>query len=189
MPSEAYENHLEVLLADATELDAAHTRLRTGQPGRQWGLGAINRAVVVLCVSAWEAYLEELVREAIEAVRPPGPDMGSWPATKAAAMSEIGRFNNPNLENSTRLFASCIGLADVTVTWGWRNCARPTAREYLNDALRHRHHIAHGVNPRPTIHNGYSRWLPGFFRRLGSCTDTSVREHLVNQLRVNPPPW
>lgn len=189
MPSLAYVNHLEILLADAAELDAAHTRLRTGQPGRQWGLGAINRAVVVLCVSAWEAYLEELVKEAIEVLRPAGPDMGTWPTLKAAAMSEIGRFNNPNVENSTRLFASCIGLADFTVTWGWRNCTRATARDYLNDALKHRHHIAHGVNPRPTIHNGYSGWLPGFFRRLGGCTDASVRNHLMNQLHVNPAPW
>jgi hypothetical protein len=189
MPSQAYVSHLEILLADAAELDAAHTRLRTGQPGRQWGLGAINRAVVVLCVSAWEAYLEELVKEAIEVLRPAGPNMGTWPALKAAAMSEIGRFNNPNVENSTRLFASCIGLADFTVTWGWRNCTRATARDYLNDALKHRHHIAHGVNPRPTIHNGYSGWLPGFFRRLGGCTDASVRNHLVNQLHANPAPW
>jgi hypothetical protein len=82
MPSQAHVNHLEILLADATELDAAHTRLRTGHPGRQWGLGAINRAVVVLCVSAWEAYLEELVKEAIEAIRPLGPDMGTWPPPK-----------------------------------------------------------------------------------------------------------
>jgi hypothetical protein len=104
-------------------------------------------------------------------------------------MSEIGRFNNPNVDNSTRLFAAYLGLTDITSTWGWRNCARPTAREYLNEALRHRHQIAHGVNPRPTIHNGYSHWLPGFFRRLGRCTDSSVSDHLVNQLHINALPW
>ncbi len=30
------------------------------------GLGALNRAVVVMCVSAWESYIEEVVRESIE---------------------------------------------------------------------------------------------------------------------------
>ena len=189
MPSIAYVSHLEILLADAAELDAAHTRLRTGERGRQWGLGAINRAIVVLCASAWEAYLEELVKEAIEALRPPGASTGTWSVLEATAKREIGRFNNPNVENSTRLFASCIGLADVTVTWGWRNCTRSAARRYLDDALRHRHQIAHGTNPRPTIHNGYSGWLPAFFRRLGSCTDISVSSHLVNELHVNRPPW
>lgn len=189
MPSQAHTNHLDVLLADATELDTAHTRLRTGQRGRQWGLGAINRAVVVLCVSAWEAYLEEVVKESIESMRPAGHPMGSWPAMKATALSEIGRFNNPNVENTTKLFASSLGIADVTAIWGWRNCSRATAREYLNDALRHRHHIAHGVNPRPTIHNNYSGWLPSFFRNLGRCTDAAVREHLVTQLHISPAPW
>lgn len=167
MSSHAYIAHLEVLLADAEELDNAHVRLRTGQRGRQWGLGAINRAVVVLCVSAWEAYLEALLNEAIEAMRPSGTALGAWPALKAQALSDIGRFNNPNVENATKLFSSTIGLADVTSTWGWRNCTHQEARAWLNDALRHRHHIAHGVNPRPTIRNEYSGWLPGFFSKLG----------------------
>jgi hypothetical protein len=126
--------HIELESLSTISRNTQHTRLRTGQAGRQWGLGAINRAVVVLCVSAWEAYLEELVREALEGLRPPGPEMGSWPALKPAAMSEIGRFNNPNVENATRLFASCIGLADIAVTWGWKNCTRDSAREYLNAA-------------------------------------------------------
>jgi hypothetical protein len=50
MPSTAFTQHLLVLLEDADELNDAHVQQRTGRPGRQWGLGAINRAVVVLCV-------------------------------------------------------------------------------------------------------------------------------------------
>jgi hypothetical protein len=104
---------------------------------------------------------------------------------KGAALSEIGRFNNPNVENTARLFASCLGLSDVTAAWGWRNCNRQRAREYLNEALKKRHEIAHGINPRPTIHNTYAGWLRSFFRNLGRCTDGSVRNHLVNTLGVN----
>lgn len=189
MASQAYTNHLEVLLADVIELGDAHTRLRTGVRGRQWRLGAINRAVVVLCVSAWEAYLEEIIKEAIEALRPTCPPMGNWPSMKAAALSEVGRFNNPNVENTTRLFSSCLGLEDVTVDWSWRNSSRETTREYLNQALKHRHQIAHGVNPRPTIRNYYSTWLPGFIRNLSQRTDTTVANHLLNHLGVNPAPW
>lgn len=118
MASDAFVNHIEVLLRDAEELSDAHRRLRTRRRGRQWGLGAINRAVVVVCVSAWEAYVEEVIRESVELVRPAGPPVGAWAALKGSALSEIGRFNNPNVENTTRLFASCLGLADVTVTWG-----------------------------------------------------------------------
>jgi hypothetical protein len=70
MPSRALAIHLEALLHDAEELGVAHTRLRTGARGRQWGLGSINRASVVLCVSAWEAYLEEVLRESMRCLRP-----------------------------------------------------------------------------------------------------------------------
>ncbi len=52
MPSKAYRDHLVVLLSDAEELTKAHKKLRTGKPGRQWGLGSLNRAVVVSAVSA-----------------------------------------------------------------------------------------------------------------------------------------
>jgi hypothetical protein len=187
MPSRANTAYLEILLADAAELDRAHGRLRTGQAGRQWGLGAINRAVVVLCVSAWEAYLEELLKECVEALRPAAAPLGTWPTLKAQALSEVGRFNNPNVDNTTKIFALHLGLADITASWGWRNCNRETARGHLNDALRQRHHIAHGVNPRPTIHNGYSRWLPSLFRNLGRCTDRAVHAHLVNVLGAQPP--
>src|SRR5262245_28615509 len=70
MPSNAYTGHLLPLLRDAEELDEAHEELRTGAPGRQYGLASLNRATVVMCVSAWEAYIEELVRESLTALRP-----------------------------------------------------------------------------------------------------------------------
>jgi hypothetical protein len=83
MTSTAYANYLDVLLMDAEELEAAHERLRTGTVGRQWRLGALNRGVVVLSVSAWEAYVEEVMKECLEAIRPQSPPMGVWPSLNA----------------------------------------------------------------------------------------------------------
>jgi hypothetical protein len=55
--------------------------------------------------------------------------------------------------------------------------------------MDYRHEVAHGVNPRPVIHNRYSSQLPDFFRRLARCTDVAVRNHLVTTLGiVNPWP-
>lgn len=73
MASNALTAHLEPLLADAEELVEAHSRLKTGARGRQWGLGALNRAVVVTCASAWEAYVEDVVIEAVTAIKPSAP--------------------------------------------------------------------------------------------------------------------
>ncbi len=123
MPSNAFTQHLLALLEDADELVDVHGQMRTGLPGRQWGLGALNRAVVVMSVSAWEAYIEEVIIEAITAIRPAaGNALGNWPALNASARSAIGRFNNPNVENVRMLISHSIGLPDITASWYWRNC-------------------------------------------------------------------
>ncbi|NLY01519.1 MAG: hypothetical protein GXY83_35960 [Rhodopirellula sp.] len=189
MPSNAYTNHLLELLRDADEIDQAHTRLRTRRRGRQWGLGGLNRAAVIACVSAWEAYIEAILVESLNALRPTGGPAGVWSALNANARGLIGRFNNPNVQKTAELFNDAIGLADVTMGWSWRNRSRTQARSRLDEIVRLRHQVAHGVNPRPLVHNTEVRRMPGFFRRLGSCTDRVVRAHLVNTLHIlNPWP-
>ncbi len=56
---------------------------------------------------------------------------------------------------------------------------------YVEELLRHE--IAHGVNPRPVIHNAYSNWLPRFMRRLARCTDDAVLNHLTTTLGLANP--
>jgi hypothetical protein len=133
-----------------------------------------------MCVSAWEAYIEELVRKALTTLRPPAPPLGVWPALNASARSQLGRFNNPNAENVRMLLSDAIGLPDVHLSWSWQGCSSERAMQRLAAAMSYRHQIAHGVNPRPAVPNLYSRELPNFFRRLGRCTDNTVRAHLVN---------
>ena len=187
MPSNAYAAHLEPLLDDAQELLNAHAALRTGARGRQYGLAALNRATVVMCVSAWEAFIEELVREALEAIRPSAPPLGTWPALNASARGAIGRFNTPNTDQVRLLLSDSIGLPDIQNQWSWRNCSPAQARPRLQQAMDYRHEIAHGVNPRPVIHNQYSSRLPELFRSLGRCTDAAVRNYLVNTLGIANP--
>jgi hypothetical protein len=111
LPSNAFSVHLRQLLLDADELDDAHAQLRTGAPGRQYGLASLNRAAVVMAVSAWESYVEELMRESIQALRPLAPPPGAWPALNAYAMGLLGNFNTPNPVNVERLIRNCLGVA------------------------------------------------------------------------------
>lgn len=187
MPSNALSVHLDQLLKDASELTKIHTQLRTGLPGRQYGLASLNRAAVVICVSAWESYVEELMRESLQALRPATPPFGNWPALSAFVLGEIGRFHTPNAQNVANLINRCFGLANVRDFWGWRNCTPAQAETLLDAALDLRHEIAHGVNPRPVIHNTYSNWLSGFIRRLARCTDEAIRNHLTNTLGLANP--
>lgn len=183
MPSLAYNLNLVLMLQDAEELDRAHRRLRTGNVGRQWGLGALNRAVIVASVSAWEAYIEAVILEILEHARPPGAP-GMWPSWSATVRGAIGRFNNPSPDNVVNLLRDCLGLQDIRPAWTWRNCTSAQAVARLQEAMRLRHEVAHGVNPRPTAHNSYVRRLPGFIRRLGACTDARIQQHATAELGV-----
>jgi hypothetical protein len=150
-------------------------------------VAALNRAIVVTCASAWEAYLEELVREALNALRPPAPPLGAWPTLNATVRGHLGRFNNPNTENIRLLLSDSLGLQDIQKTWVWRNCTSAQAVQRLTDAMNLRHQIAHGVHPRPIVSTFYSSQLPAFFRRLARCTDRAVRDHLKNVLGITNP--
>ena len=119
------------------------------------------------------------MREALQALRPAGPALGVWPAHNAAIRGQLGRFNTPSADNVRQRLSDAVGPPDVRLSWGWRNCTAAQAEQRLAYALRVRHQVAHGVNPRPTVHNYYSSQLPDFFLRLGRCTDAAVRNHLV----------
>lgn len=187
MPSAAYLSHLTPVLADADELDAAHRQLRTGLVGRQWGLGSFNRAIVVMCISAWETYVEEVAKEAVGQLRPAGTTLGVWPALEASVRTMVGRFNNPTVDNTKSLIANSIGLEDVTTYWSWRNNTTTQAKQRLTLAIRFRHEVAHGSTPRPTVHNSYSSRLPGLFRQLGKRTDYGIRDYFLNTLEIASP--
>ncbi len=187
MASNAFAVHLDQLLLEAAELDAIHARLRTGLPGRQYGLASLNRASVVISVSAWESYVEELMRKSLAVLRPVASPPGNWPALSAFILGELGRFNTPSAPNVANLLNRCLGLANVRTFWTWRNCGPMQAEALLNDALELRHEIAHGVHPRPVIHNSYSKRLAGFIRHIARSTDDAVRRHLTNTLGLTNP--
>ena len=151
MPSRAFTDHLIPLLADAEHgLDAAN-QLPFGVQGRYARVLVLNRGVVITCISAWESYIEELIRESLNLLRPPIPPLGVWPALNASVRGQLGQFNTPNAENIRILFSDSIGLQDVQDHWTWQNCTSTQAIQRLADAMRLRHQTAHGVNPRPVV--------------------------------------
>ena len=178
MASNAFTGHLLPLLDDARRLNAVSQGLPVGAGGRVLR-AAVNRAVVGACVSAWEAYVEELVRESLDLLRPPAPPLGLWPALNATVRGQLGRFNTPNTDNIRLLISDALGLPDIQTTWAWPNCTSAQAVHRLADAMTLRHQIAHGVNPRPGVSTFYASQLPDFFRRPGHCTDRALRDHFV----------
>jgi len=186
MPSAAHDTHLTALLADATSLLDARSLL-WNTAGDRGHVAALSRALVVASVSAWESYIEELVREAIVLLRPPVPPLGSWPALNATVRGMLGRFNTPNTDQVRQLFSDAIGLVDVQLAWAWPGFTTAQSRERLQEVMEYRHQIAHGVNPRPTIDLQFARNLSPFFLRLARATDDRVRRHLSADLGIADP--
>lgn len=189
MASNAITGHLLPLLDDATHLSEAARQLPVGVVGRPLRVAALNRAIVVTCASAWEAYIEELIRESLNVLRPAAPPLGLWPALNATVRGQLGRFNTPNTENIRLLISDALGLQDIQTNWAWQNCTSVQAVQRLADVMTLRHQLAHGVNPRPVVPTYYSNQLPDFFHRLGRCTDRAIRTHFENVLGIaNPCP-
>ena len=188
MPSTAFTADLTTLLRDAEELDDAHAVLSSGAAAPQNMLDAINRAVVVTSVSAWECYVEKLVIEAVDAMHPVTGQLGAWSVHAAFVRAQAQRFHTPDPNNVRSLISQSVGLADVHQAWGLPDHTPGQTVQSLSDVLKLRHEIAHGINPRPTVAHHFSSGLPQFFRRLAQATDNAVRNQLVNTLAV-PNPW
>jgi len=187
MPSSAFTVHLSQLLEDADDLDAAHRQFRAGSPSGRHRLAYLNRAAVVASVSAWESYIEELMRLCLEALRPPTPPLGAWPALSAFVLGLLSRFHTPNTANVSNLVNQALGLPNLHLSWTWPRCTSVQAVARLEHALNSRHQIAHGINPRPNVLNGYSSALPSFVRKLARCTDNAVRHHLIHTHHLTDP--
>ncbi|WP_420841819.1 HEPN domain-containing protein [Fimbriiglobus ruber] len=175
------------MLRDAEELNDAYTQLQ-GVPAMQhFATAALSRAVVVMCISAWETYIEELVRESLQAIHTPLPHPGLVQALNELLRADLDRFNTPSAGNVPSLLRQTIGLADIRRSWYWPGMTIGQAGSDFGQALNLRHRIAHGVHPRPFVHNHYTSQLPDFFRRLGRRTDAAVRNRLVNHHAIAAP--
>ena len=146
MSSNAFTNHLLQLLRDPEELlDAQIQLLALPGLGGQWGIGALNRAAIVMFIASWEAYIEHVAVEAVEALRPAGP-LGNWPALYASVQGWARQLHTPDVQNVRRLISGSIGLADITASWAWSGVTVTNACQQLNDALTIRNQIAHEMD-------------------------------------------
>lgn len=189
MPSNAYNLHFVVLMQDVEELLKAHEDLKSGSAGRQWGIGALNRSAVVMALSCWEQYVESLANELVQLQRPAVPAGTGWPTLQTAVASSAGALNTPSSDKVQALILKACGLADVTAHWTWRyHTVATDNQDKLRELIELRGDIAHGVNPRPIVHNTFAKEMVRFLTHLAQATDVAVANHVVTALGL-PRPW
>jgi len=174
LSSRALSTVFRPLRSDALDLIGAHQTGATGIQGRQWNLSGVNRAIVVVSVASWQAYIEAVVKECLDELKPAGSQLGVWPALNASGRSAVGRLNTPNSQNVIKIFSECLGLNGIRQYWRWQANTPTQSVDRLDSYLRIRHKVAHGSIPRPQVQHSQAKTISKFFERLAEKTDSGL---------------
>jgi hypothetical protein len=178
-------------MRDPHNLIALHEHSTTGQ-GRRHRETTLNRAAVVLCVAAWQAFVEDTARAILDDLAVPHgtPSYGPYKIVKALVSTSLGRFNTPNSRNSLALLND-LGF-DSQPAWSFsmtrpnRQYAPATVGDEIDEWLAVRHAIAHGfdrpekqvltgrANHRPSIRKTDAERCIGFFENVVGFTADSA---------------
>lgn len=179
-------------MRDPNNLVVIHRTLRRG-PGKRTREVALNRAIVVLSVAAWQAYVQDVAKAALDGMRPPRAEpQGSFRVLRASLLNSVNRFATPNAENTRDLLLH-VGF-DPWPSWGWREgpgtLTSTQVCDRLNLWLRVRHAIAHGdrlpdvpmlsttASGERSIRLSNARACISFFERLVDATHGGLDESL-----------
>lgn len=102
----------------------------------------LKKASLILILTAWETYIEDLACELLElkfsAVS--GSLSGRFIEKKFA--EKLKQFNNPDSRKTKQLFEEFFDF-DITQSWQWNNVSISDAKEQLNRWLSIRGEIVH----------------------------------------------
>jgi len=191
------------LLKNAKDLVEIHNRLG-GKPGRRFGEMSLNRAVVILSVAAWQAYVEDLTQAALVLLAPT-PQTGLYQLIRADTLNGIRRFNTPNSRNTVDLLARTgfdpSAVWTFSAQWAWARLSSgetyyqqmtwtpSDATEELDTWLQVRHRIAHGrdlddprirrllsgtASGKPSLRKVDAERCIAFMEGLATATDTAA---------------
>jgi hypothetical protein len=119
-------------------------------PKKSLKLSFLNQTYVVHLVALWQAFNENLLRDAYQSLHASQPDLRVRTLLKNSHDRAVARFNTPNRQNIDQLFFEGIGLNNVTSAWSEPDLSYDVATNTLTGLLAVRHEIAHtGKTERP----------------------------------------
>jgi hypothetical protein len=90
----------------------------------------------------------------------------------------VESFHTPNYANAKKLYSSLIGLSDLTQTWGASRWRPEDYRRKLDDLLKLRHRIAHGIIGNETVGKTKAKQAIAIVERVSGWTEKAVLDHL-----------
>lgn len=131
----------EHALQDATDLLNHFDALNKHPPPPE--AEVLKRASLVMALAALETYVEDRIREAVDAVAGAGSEGSRLAAFyKASLENDLKYFHSPSTERVRAIFEKYLAL-DVTEGWTWNHYEAPRARTELNKIVKKRGDIAH----------------------------------------------
>jgi hypothetical protein len=189
MTSQAFLRFLDSLAAGKRIREtASDARLRPISHEKKRGF---LHASLAAYVAAWDAYLNNVVREFRVSTRKPldGEYSSIHSDLEAFIEKSLKKFNTPNSNNSRILLMDCTGYDPIN-DWNWpRGRLNGTeARDFLDQILKVRHSFAHGLQiplydwtespggQRRLTVNSLER-IEAFLKHLTTETDLGLRLH------------
>lgn len=106
----------------------------------------LKRAGLVMALTAWETYVEDRVREEVQARLKVvnGSYIGKF--VTARLEDELKRFHNPNAEKTKKLFSDFLEV-DVAAGWEWQHFDPPKVKKTLDELISKRGDAVHRSKP------------------------------------------
>lgn len=142
----------------------------------------LKRAGLVMALTAWETYVEDRAREAVQARL---KILNGSPVAKfvlAKLEEELKRFHNPGAEKTRRLFLDYLEI-DVSEGWTWQHMDPALARKTLDELITkrgdavHRAKATNGGAPAPhLVKRDDLEKAIRFIKSLVAATDKAIGE-------------
>lgn len=132
-----FENSIEDANYLLTHFDSVKATVKNPD-----SLEVVKRAGLVMALTAWETYIEDRIRESVDAQLRVlnGSRIGSFMDRRLTL--ELKQLHNPSSEKVKRLFVEFLDV-DVTEGWRWSNHDPASARKMLDGLIIKRGEVVH----------------------------------------------
>ena len=142
------KNTFDVAIKDAEELLEHFNRINSKPPPDN--AEVLKRAGLIMAFTAWETYVEDRVKEGLEArLDQEGDGLGAR-FLKKKLDEELKRFNNPNSEKTRKLLLDFLEI-DVFKKWAWNNFDTEKVRTMLDQLITRRGEAVHRSKPKTSV--------------------------------------